>query len=130
MSSDVEVSGGLDVDLGGSVGISGIPSSYDIDINKLPKISIGVDPVEATLTLKPITLNPVSLSLAITEVPEQRVHLPVDFSVGLSVLGLQLLCVRMCGEAQVINEDYRPNPCEHCGPVRYRAEAIDAGAQS
>jgi hypothetical protein len=124
MSSEVEVSGGMDVDLGGTIGISGIPSSYDIDINKLPKITIGVDPLEATLTMKPITLNPVSVNIAITDVPDQRMHLPADFTLALSVLGLQLMCVRLCGEAQLINEPYRPNPCERCGPVGERDEQI------
>jgi hypothetical protein len=40
---------------------------------------------------------------------------PANFSVGLSVLGLELFCARLCGEAQVITEPYEPNPCEHCG---------------
>jgi hypothetical protein len=124
MGSDVDISGGMDVDLGGtiglggSIGINGIPSHFDIDIGKLPKISIGVDPLTATMTLTPVTINPVSLNIAITDLPEQRMHLPADFTVGLSMLGLQLLCVRLCGEAQMINEPYVPNPCEHCGPDR------------
>lgn len=121
MGSDVEISGGMDVDLGGtiglggSIGLTGLPSDYSIDITGIPKITLGVDPLEATLTLRPVTLNPVSLNLAITDLPEQRMHLPADFTVGLSVLGMQLLCIRLCGEAQMINEPYRPNPCEHCG---------------
>jgi hypothetical protein len=120
MGSDVDISGGLDVDLGGTVGISGIPNSFDIDITNLPKLTIGVDPLAATLTLEPVTLNPVTLNpvsvnLAITEIASQRMHLPADFTVGLSVLGLPLMNVRLCGEAQMINEPYRPNPCEHCG---------------
>ena len=131
MGTDVDVSGSLGVDLsggvglGGSVGISGIPSSYEIAITDLPKIKLGVDPLEATLTLTPITLEPVSLNLAITELPEMRTHLPADFTVGLSVLGLQLLCIRLCGEAQVINEAFRPNPCERCGADRGPTEPDD-----
>jgi hypothetical protein len=136
MGSDVDISGGMDVDLsgtiglGGSIGITGMPSHYDIDIGKLPKISIGVDPLTATmtltpLTLNPVTLNPVSLNIAITDLPSQRMHLPADFTVGLSMLGLQLLCVRLCGEAQMINEPYAANPCEHCGPSRGRVDVRD-----
>jgi len=118
VSSNVHVSGGMNVDLAGSVGVSGIPSSFQLAVTELPKITLGLDPVDATLTLRPITLNPVSINVAVTEVPELRTHLPADFTVGLNVLGLQLLCLRLCGEAQVINEAYRPNPCEGCGDRR------------
>ncbi|MEP7054072.1 MAG: hypothetical protein ABI912_02345, partial [Actinomycetota bacterium] len=88
----------------------------------LPKISIGVDPV----TLNPVTLNPVEatitlrpldMNISVKELPERRTHLPADFTVGLSVLGMQLLCVRLCGEAQMVSENFHPNPCEVCGEV-------------
>ena len=114
MSSDVHVSGGMAVDLAGAVGISGIPSSYSLAVTALPKITLAADPVEATLTLRPITVEPVSINVAITEIPELRTHLPADFTVGLHVLGMPLLSVRLCGEAQMINEAYRSNPCERC----------------
>lgn len=45
-----------------------------------------------------------------------RTHLPADFTVGLSLFGMELMCIRLCGEAQMINEPYTPNPCEQCGP--------------
>jgi hypothetical protein len=83
----------------GPVTVAGIPDTFHINIDTLPKISISADPIE----------------LRLTEFPSIRGHLPADFSVGLSVLGFELLCVRLCGEAQVITEPYRPNPCEHCG---------------
>ena len=100
------------VTVGGSLGAIGpvtvalTPTTFDINIDKLPKIQIGVDPV--TLHLDPIELR-------LTELPSIRGHLPADFNVGLSLLGLELLCVRLCGEAQIITEPYRPNPCERCG---------------
>jgi hypothetical protein len=28
---------------------------------------------------------------------------------------VELLSLRLCGEAQVITEPYHPNPCETCG---------------
>jgi hypothetical protein len=64
-------------------------------------------------------LNPVTLNLAITEIPEIRGHLPADFCVGLSVMGVELLSIRLCGEAQIITEPYKPNPCERCGSQGY-----------
>jgi len=102
------------VTIGGSLGavgpvtVAGIPDTFHIHVEEIPKLLIGVDP----LTLN---LSPVNLSMRITELPSIRGHLPADFSVGFSLLGLELACVRLCGEAQIITEPYRPNQCEHCG---------------
>lgn len=90
----------------GPVSVSGIPDTFHIDVDKLPKIQLGVDP---------ITINPVDVTIGISRIPDVRAHLPADFSVGLSLMGMELLCVRLCGEAQMITEPYRPNPCEVCG---------------
>ncbi|MFN0103835.1 MAG: hypothetical protein ACKV2U_17345 [Bryobacteraceae bacterium] len=104
----------VDLDLSGSLGaigpltVAGIPSTFTINIGDLPKIQLGVDP----LRVEPLTLN-----LALKEIPSMRTHLPADFSVGISLLGMELLCIRLCGEAQMLNEPYRPNPCERCGPT-------------
>lgn len=109
---DTTVSGSVGTTISGSLGavgpvtVAGIPDTFHIDIDNLPKIQLGIDPV---------TINPLSLSLAITEIPQIRGHLPADFHVGLSVLGVELFCIRLCGEAQIITEPYRPNPCERCG---------------
>jgi len=96
--------------------VSGIPDTFHINIEKLPKIQLGVDP----LTINPVTLHldPINLNMAIKELPNIRAHLPADFTVGLSLLGIELLAVRLCGEAQLITEPYVPNPCEDCGPER------------
>jgi hypothetical protein len=80
--------------------IDNIPAIH-LAIDNIPKIQLGVDPVE----------------LRLTEFPSIRGHLPADFNVGLSLLGLELLNVRLCGEAQIITEPFRPNPCETCGPT-------------
>jgi len=109
---DSNVSGSIGASISGSLGavgpvtVAGIPDTFHINIDKLPKIQLGVDP---------LTLNPVTLNLAITEIPSIRGHLPADFCVGLSVLGMELLSIRLCGEAQIITEPYKPNPCERCG---------------
>jgi hypothetical protein len=96
-------------DLG--VDLSGIPSSYSLDVTNLPKIEIALDPIE----LEPITVNPLDVSVRLKEIPSIRTHVPALFTLGLSVLGYELVCARLCGEAQVITEPYEPNPCEHCG---------------
>lgn len=87
--------------------VDALPALH-LSIDQLPKIQLGVDPVEIRLT----------------ELPSIRGHLPADFCVGLSVLGMELMNVRLCGEAQIITEPYRPNPCEVCGPV-LREGAVD-----
>lgn len=92
----------------GPVSIAGIPDTFHINIDHLPKIQLGVDPIT-------LHLDPVEFSMSIKEIPSVRGHLPADFSVGLSLLGMELLCVRLCGEAQIITEPYVPNPCERCG---------------
>lgn len=111
---DSHISGSL-----GSVGpvtVAGIPDTYHINIDTLPKIQFGIDP----LTVNPVTLHldPLDLSMRIKEFPNIRAHLPTDFTVGLSLLGFELLAVRLCGEAQLITEPYHPNPCERCGADR------------
>lgn len=104
---DVDLS--FDNDLG--VYLSGIPSSFKLDVTHLPKIEVGLDPIK----LEPITINPLDVSVRLKEIPSIRTHVPALFTLGLSVLGYELVCARLCGEAQVITEPYEPNPCEHCG---------------
>ena len=90
----------------GPVSLAGLPDIH-IFVEKLPKIQLGIDPVT-------LTLNPVDVNLRLKEFPSIRGHLPADFCVGLSFLGIELLSVRLCGEAQIITEPYVPNPCETC----------------
>jgi hypothetical protein len=101
-----------------SIGLDALtiePLSVSAAITEIPKISIGVDPLTIEpLTIEPVTItvNPLELSIGITELPSIRVHLPAHFTAALSILGHELFCARLCGEAQVITEPYEPNPCE------------------
>jgi len=104
----------VDLDVVGPVELSGIPNTYHINIDQLPKIQLGVDP----LTINPVTVNPLDVSVKLKEIPSVRGHIPADFTVGVSVLGFQLFCIRLCGEAQVITEPYEPNPCERCDDLK------------
>ncbi|MCM3873275.1 MAG: hypothetical protein ND895_21545 [Pyrinomonadaceae bacterium] len=106
----LELSGGVGVDVIGPVELAGIPDTFHIDITHIPKIFLGVDP----LTINPLTINPLDVSVRLKEIPSIRGHVPANFTVGVSVLGLQLFCIRLCGEAQVITEPYKPSPCEQC----------------
>jgi len=105
----------------GPVTIKGIPDKFDIniDIKHIPELDIDIKHIpKIHIGLDPITINPVDLNIRLKEIPSVRAHLPADFNLGLSVLGWELLCLRLCGEAQIITEPYCPNPCEHCCPPR------------
>jgi hypothetical protein len=124
-SVDAHVTGELGTNVKGAVGIvgpigpvtvAGIPDTFHIHVPEIAKITIGADPVHISIDHLPklqIGVDP--LELRLTELPSTRTHLPADFHVGLSVLGRELMCVRLCGEAQMISEPYHPNPCERCG---------------
>ena len=99
----------VDLDLISPVDLMGIPNSFDI--TSLPKIQIALDHI----TVEPITLKPMDVNVRLKEIPSIRTHIPAAFTVGFSVLGLQVASIRLCGEAQVITEPYVPNPCEPCG---------------
>ncbi len=108
--------------LDGPVSVSGIPSTFDLNIDKLPAIDLNIDKLpEIHLnidTLPKIQLGVDPVEIRLTQFPSIRGHLPADFCVGLSILGMELMNVRLCGEAQIITEPYRPNPCEICEPLR------------
>ena len=98
------------------------PTTFGLNLDvthiaDIPKITIGVDP---------ITINPLEVSVRLKEIPSIRAHIPANFAIGLSVLGYDLACVRLCGEAQVITEPYEPNPCEHCGRVHQKPVPLPA----
>jgi hypothetical protein len=135
---DAHLSGTIGAGLSGTVGaalsgtlgpigpitLAGIPDTFHIDVQHLPKIQIGLDPLTINpltinplnVNLGPVTLNPVTLNLAVTELPSIRAHLPANFRVGFSIFGFELFSMRLCGEAQVITEPYVPNPCERRAP--------------
>ena len=123
MSASADVSLTFDNDLG--VDLSGIPSNFSIDVTHLPKIEIDLDPITLNpITLNPITIEPLDLSVRIKEFPSIRTHVPALFTLGLSILGYELICARLCGEAQIITEPYEPNPCERCGEQKRQPEPV------
>jgi hypothetical protein len=79
----------------GPVTLAGIPSSYTVAISNLPDVNV-----------------------RIREIPSIRAHVPANFRLGFSVLGVELAALHLCGEAQIITEPYLPNPCEKCGAPR------------
>ena len=112
---DLNLSGGamIDSNVSGSLGLT-IPTEYDIGISELPAIELKV----TELPKIQLGVDPLDLNIAIKEIPDIRAHLPANFQVGFALFGMELACIRLCGEAQVITEKYRPGPCEVCGPQR------------
>ncbi|MFA3919975.1 hypothetical protein [Ruegeria hyattellae] len=121
---DLTLSGGTTIDgdlsLDTDLRISELPT-IELKVLELPEIKIGV----TELPKVQLGVDPIDLSLRLKEIPAIRAHLPANFKVGLSLLGNELLCINLCGEAQVITEDYKPNPCEICGPVGSTNSARD-----
>ncbi len=83
----------------GPVTLAGIPSDYSVGITTLPDVNV-----------------------RIREIPSLRVHVPANFHLGFSILGVELAALNLCGEAQIITEPYAPNPCERCGPARTQVQ--------
>lgn len=99
---DVDLDGDLDVTIPTSYNIS-IPTSYGISIRELPQIDINLRPVE---------IRPLDISLRLKEIPSIRAHIPLNYKVGFSLLGRELVCINLCGQGQFITEPYIPYPCE------------------
>jgi hypothetical protein len=93
----------VDLALSGSAGV-GLAVSGNI--------GIALQPIQ--LAIAPIEIKPIDFSFRLKELPSMRVHLPLNYCVGLALFGCEILSVRLCGEGQVITEPYVPNPCE-CG---------------
>lgn len=117
MSVSIPSSFDFGIDLGVDLDISGIPTSY----------SMGVDlkPMSLALSLAPIELKPIDFSLRLKEIPAIRAHLPLDYRVGLTLLGSEVMCIRLCGQGQVITEPYVANPCESRGSSLQRQPGLE-----
>jgi hypothetical protein len=85
----------------GPLTLAGIPDSYTVAISSLP-----------------------DLNLRIKEIPSVRAHVPANFRLGISILGVELAGLQLCGEAQIITEPYVPNPCERCGAPRQSLDRL------
>lgn len=78
----------------------------NIKITGLPKIELA----DINVRVKEIP----KIEIAITEIPDTRVHVPANYHLGLSVLGVCLMNLSLCGEAQIITEKYVPRRMELC----------------
>ena len=88
---NADIDGNMDLDVS-------IPTDYSVSIKKFPPIDITVRPLDVSLRMK--------------EIPSIRAHFPLDYRVGFSLLGRELVCIHLCGQGQAITEPYVPYPCE------------------
>ena len=87
MSVSIPSSFDFGVDLGVDLDVSGIPTSYSVNA--------AVQPLTLNLNLAPVEVRPIDFSLRLKEIPAIRAHLPLDYRVGLTLLGAELLSVRL-----------------------------------
>ena len=102
--------------------------TVDVEVNSLPSLTISE--ISSIGSMGPLTLAGIpnnftvgitslpDLGVRIKEIPSIRAHIPANFRLGFSVLGVELAALTLCGEAQLITEPFVPNPCERCGPAR------------
>jgi hypothetical protein len=115
MSVNIPSSFDFGIDMG--VDVSGLPTNYTINTSVSP-LTLNLSPIQ----IQPLELKPVDISLRLKEIPSVRVHLPLDYRLGFSFLGAEILCLRLCGQGQVITEPYAPNPCEARTAVQQRLD--------
>jgi len=105
-----------------SFGVTQFPevtANSNISIKEIPPLvstvttvsTVSTDSRIAITEIPPITSN---VNVAITQIPEQRVHLPTHYQIGFALFGVELWSLSLCGETQVINEKYVPRGTERC----------------
>lgn len=114
--------------------VPSIPNAYTITMQPQPlqvgaTVNAGMDDIRIR-EIAPITLNSDSkvtttsrvemgdIRIRIVQIPSVRVHMPMHYDFGVSVMGMELLSFSLCGESMVITEPYRPGECEECLPAR------------
>jgi hypothetical protein len=88
-------------------------------ITQLPDLSIAVTELpELRLTIEKIPKivleSDSTINMHIKEIPDIRAHLPANFKLGFSILGMEFFTIDLCGEAQMITEKYEPRGPEIC----------------
>ena len=119
--SDIEIPTGYTITLGGGVDMD----LDNIHVKEIPKIQL-----ETTVSVKELpkitTDSKVDAGLDnihIKELPKieldlgikpTRIHMPMHTQICLSILGIKLLKLSVCGENMLITEPYVPRKAERC----------------
>ncbi len=89
-----------------------------VHVKELPRIDFG--DFNTNVSIKELTKIHVdaktdsSVNVAITKIPDVRTHLPAHYNLGISVLGVELFNFSLCGESQIITEEFIPRRKEIC----------------
>jgi hypothetical protein len=103
----ITLAGGADLDLD-NVRIKEIPViRLDTAIKEVPKI-------ELDLGLDDVRIRELPKIDADIGIKPTRVHMPMHTQLCVSVLGIKLLKISVCGENMMITEPYRPRQTERC----------------
>jgi hypothetical protein len=87
-------------------------------------IDLGLDDVNVDLGLDNVN---VCLSLALTEIPRVRLHLPTKYDFGVCLFGLKIVNFSFAGESMLVTEDNPPRVFH--SPRARPAQARHAAAQ-
>ena len=94
-----------------------INTNSNVSVKELPKIDINTNSNVSVKELPKIDIDANTSSVvnvAITKIPDVRTHLPSHYNLGFSVFGVELFNFSLCGESQVITEEYVPRRMEIC----------------
>lgn len=116
------INGGLILDAGLddiNVHATGDPTKpITVDLG-LDNINVAIEPLKITLDPIQLKLDPVKvdlgldnvnvcLSLAITQFPKMRVHVPTKYDFGVCLLGIPLVKFSVSGETMLVTQDNPP----------------------
>ena len=113
LTGDLDIDAGLD-DINLSVtGSTTQPLSIDLGLDNI-KANLGLDNVKVDLGLDDVNVDlgldnvNVCLSLAVTQVPRVKVHVPTKWEFGFCLFGKPILAYTFAGETMFATEDNPP----------------------
>jgi hypothetical protein len=118
IKADLELTGERDRPV--TIGLAGDPE-HPVTINPVT-IDLGLDNIRADLGLDDIN---VCLSLAMTQIPNVRVHLPTKYKFGFSLFGVRIVDLSFSGETMLVTEDNPPRIFQ--GPVPHERREWSKG---
>jgi len=114
---DIDLSSSSNINLGGSMTtkmtldpITIRPLEVDMGLDNVNvdmgldnvKVDMGLDKVKVDMGLDNIN---VCMSFAIKEFPSMRMHMPMDYSFGIKLFGMEMLGFSICGKSMIVTED-------------------------
>lgn len=123
IQTDIDLDVDMSLDVSSMPTLTIEPTTVDSNVTLAGEVTSNVNlaitdiaDTNSTVNLAITELPPVTstVNLAIKEIPQVRAHFPAHYTLGISVLGIEVLTFSVCGESQAITEPYRPRPMERC----------------